>query len=98
MSVVQPVLVLESEEAVAEIMQLKTMPIAGTNTVDFHLIPFLAFCVIPFMAGSCTCITLLVPGAPFFCKDCCVYNSFCASLHACSEHSRLLGLLHITRA
>ena len=27
---VQPVLVLESEEAVAEIMQLKTMPIAGT--------------------------------------------------------------------
>lgn len=30
---VQPVLVLENEEAVAEIMQLKTMPIAGMDTV-----------------------------------------------------------------
>lgn len=29
---VQPVLVLESAEAVAEVMQLKTMPIAGTDT------------------------------------------------------------------
>ena len=33
MLVVQTVLVLESGEAVAEIMQLKTMPITGTDTV-----------------------------------------------------------------
>ena len=44
---VQPVLVLDSEEAVAEIMQLKTMPLAGTDTAGFCLIPFLAFCLIP---------------------------------------------------
>lgn len=56
MLVVQPVLVLESEEAVAELMQLKTMPITGTDTVGFCLIPFLASCVIPSTAGSCTCI------------------------------------------
>ena len=31
--VVQPVLVLESVEAVAEIMQLETMPITGTHSV-----------------------------------------------------------------
>lgn len=101
MLVVQPVLVLESEEAVAEVMQLKTMPIAGACTIDFCLIPFLAFCLIPFMADSCTCIALLLLGAPFFKnpRGCCVYScqiSSCASLHACGGHSRLLGLLSIS--
>ena len=39
---VQPVLVLENEEAVAEIMQLKTMPIAGKGPPGFCLAPFVA--------------------------------------------------------
>lgn len=46
---VQPVLVLENEEAVAEIMQLKTMPIAGKGAIGSCLVPFLACCT--FMPG-----------------------------------------------
>lgn len=43
---------MESEEAVAEIMQLKTMPIAGTNTIRSCLILVVVLCLKPFMAGK----------------------------------------------
>ena len=70
MLVVQPVLVMESEEAVAEIMQLKTMPIAGTNTIGSCLMLVVVLCLKPWLA-SCTCIAVLVSGV-FQQRGCCV--------------------------
>ena len=94
MLVVQPVLVMESEEAVAEIMQLKTMPIAGTNTTGSCPILVVVLCLKPWLA-SCTCNAVLV-AVVFQQRGCCVdkcQSSFCAILHACSLDSRLPGLL-----
>ena len=41
---VQPILVLDNEEAVAEIMQLKNMPLAGTLTAASCLSVCLLLC------------------------------------------------------
>ena len=64
-------------------MQLRNMPITGTDTAGFCLIPFLASCVIPSMAGRRTCIAILVPGVPFTTGVAVFTTIRLASVHLC---------------